>query len=141
MKKILFPVVFIGLLFFISCSSSKVQNDVSNLTSNQWNLVSISGKTLDANANSSGVPYMTFAAGNVFKGFTGCNIFMGTYKLSNGKLSLDPGSITKMFCTDAPETEYLIAIGNTTGYKISGGELVLLNGTTELMKFVSKTNN
>ncbi len=138
MKKILFAVVFIGLLFIISCSSSKVQNDISNLTSNQWNLVSISGKTLDANAKSSGIPNMTFAAGNVFKGFTGCNNFVGTYNLSNGKLTLDPGAITKMFCIDAPETEYLTAIGKTNGYKISGGELVLLNGTTELMKFVSK---
>jgi heat shock protein HslJ len=138
MKIVLLPVVFIGLLLIISCNSSKVQNDVSNLTANQWDLVSISGKVLDANAKSSGIPNMTFTSENVFKGFTGCNNFTGTYKLSNGKLSLDPGAITKMFCVDAPEIEYLSAIGKTTGFKISGGELVLLNGNTELMKFVSK---
>jgi putative lipoprotein len=136
MKKILLPVVLIGLLFFISCSSSKVQNNGGSLTANKWEVVTIAGKTLDANATKMGIPFVVFSSDSRFNGNTGCNTFVGTYKLENGKLSLEPGAITKMFCMDAPEMEFLSAIKQTNGYKIAGGELILLNKTTELMKFI-----
>ena len=136
MKKVLFPVILVGLLFFISCSSSKVQNNAGSLSSNRWDLVSISGKLLDANATKMGTPFVMFSSDNGFTGNTGCNTFVGSYKLENGKLTLDAGAITKMFCMDAPETEFLSALRQTSGYKITGSELTLLNGTTELMKFI-----
>ena len=138
MRKIIFSIISISLMFFISCSSSKVQNNVSSLTSNQWNLVSISGKILDANNLNSKVPFVVFTPDNGFKGYTGCNEFVGTYKYEEGKLTLDQGMITKMFCSDSPETEFLSAIRQTTGYKMSGKELLLLNGASELMKFIPK---
>jgi heat shock protein HslJ len=138
MKKIMYTVVITGLMFLISCSSSKVQNDVSKLTSNKWELVSITGKTFDANAAKSGIPFMLFSQNNGFTGNTGCNAFTGSYKFENDKLSLDPGAMTKMYCDDSPETDFLFALRKATGYKIKGTELVLLNGTTELMKFISK---
>ena len=140
MKKILLPFVFIGLLFLVSCSSSKVQNTAGSLTANKWEVITISGKVLDANATKMGIPFVVFSSDNGFKGNTGCNTFVGSYKLENGKLTLGPGAITKMFCMDAPETEFLSALRQTTGYKISGNELFLLNGTTELMKFIPKNN-
>jgi putative lipoprotein len=138
MKKVLLPLTLIGLLFFISCSSSKVQNNAGSLTSNRWDLVSISGKVLDANATKMGIPFVLFSSDNGFNGNTGCNTFVGSYKLENGKLTLEPGAITKMFCMDSPEMEFLSALRQTTGYKIAGGDLTLINGTTELMKFIPK---
>lgn len=138
MKKVLLPVILIGLLFFVSCNSSKVQNNSGSLTTNRWDLVSISGKALDANATKIGIPFVVFSSDNRFNGNTGCNTFVGSYKLENGKLSLEPGAITKMFCMDSPEMEFLSALRQTNSYKISGGELSFLNGTTELMKFISK---
>ncbi len=138
MKKVFLPFLYIGLVFLISCSSSKVQNNTGSLSANHWDLVSISGKLLDANATKTGIPYMLFSADNGFTGNTGCNTFTGSYKLENGKLTLDPGAITKMFCADVPETEFLSALRQTTGYKITGSELLLLNGTTELMKLIPK---
>jgi heat shock protein HslJ len=138
MKKIFLPFALIGLFFFISCSSSKVQNTSGSLTANKWEVVSIAGKTLDANATKMGIPFVVFSSDNGFNGNTGCNTFVGSYKLENGKLSLEPGAITKMFCVDAPEMEFLSAIKQTSGYKITYGELMLLRGTTELMKFIPK---
>ena len=131
-------IALIGLMFFISCSSSKDQINIGSLTSNQWSLVSISGKTLDANSLKSGLPYVTFFEGNVFKGFTGCNEFVGTYKYEDGKLSLDQGMITKMFCDDSPEMEFLSAVKKVIAYKISGNRLFLSDGTTILMEFIPK---
>jgi len=138
MRKVLLPVILIGLLIFVSCSSSKVQNNTGSLSANHWDLVSISGKLLDANATKMGIPFVMFSTDNGFNGNTGCNTFVGSYKLENGKLSLEPGAITKMFCMDAPEMEFLSAVKKTNGYKITGSELTLLNGTTELMKFIPK---
>ncbi len=138
MKNVYFAIVFIGLLFFISCSSSKVQNSAGSLTSNKWELLTLAGKTLDANATKMGTPSLMFSAEYGLTGHTGCNTFTGTYKLENGKLSLEPGAITKMFCVDSPEMEFLSALKQTNGYKITGGELSLLNGTAELMKFIPK---
>jgi heat shock protein HslJ len=46
--------------------------------------------------------------------------------------------MTKMFCADSPEMEFLTAIRQTTGYKMSGKDLLLLNGTTEVLKFTPK---
>lgn len=138
MRKVLYSVISICLLFLISCSSSKVQNNAGSLTSNQWNLVSISGKTLDTNNPNTKIPFVVFTPDNGFKGFTGCNEFVGTYKYEEGKLTLDQGMMTKMFCSDSPETEFLSAIRQTTGYKMSGKELLLLNGTAEVLKFTPK---
>jgi len=138
MKKVLYSFILIGLLFLVSCSSSKVQNNSGSLTSSQWSLVSISGKTIDAASLNSKIPFVVFTPDNGFKGYTGCNEFVGTYKYEEGKLSLDQGMITKMFCADSPETEFLSAIRQTTGYKISGKELMLYNGTTEVLKFITK---
>jgi heat shock protein HslJ len=138
MRKVLFSVISICLMFFISCSSSKVQNNSSSLTSNKWSLVSISGKILDTNNPDTKIPFVVFTPDNGFKGFTGCNEFVGSYKYEEGKLTLDQGMMTKMFCADSPETEFLIAIRQTTGYKMSGKELLLLIGTTEVLKFIPK---
>lgn len=138
MKKIFLPLICIGLIFLTSCGSSKIQGDSGSLTSNKWELVSLAGKTLSADAVKMGTPFVMFSSDKGFTGHTGCNTFVGSYKLENGKLSLEPGAITKMYCGDSPETEFLSALKQTTGYKISGGELSLLNGTVELMKFFPK---
>ncbi|MEI7483147.1 MAG: META domain-containing protein [Ignavibacteriota bacterium] len=138
MKKVFLPFIYISLLLLVSCSSSKVRNNADSLTANQWDLVAVSGKVFDAGAVKSGIPFLMFSTGNGFTGNTGCNTFTGSYKLENGKLTLDPGAITKMFCADVPETEFLSALRQTTGYKITGSELLLLNGTTELMKLIPK---
>ena len=138
MRKILYSIISISLVFLISCSSSKVQNNQNSLTANKWDLVSISGKTLDANLIKSGAPNVIFTSDNGFNGFTGCNEFVGSYKYENDKLTLDQGMITKMFCADSPEMEFLSAIKETTGFKMVGSELVLLKGTTELLKFIPK---
>ena len=87
MRKILFSIISISLVFFISCSSSKVQNNADSLTANKWDLVSISGKTLDANLIKSGTPNVIFTFDNGFNGFTGCNEFVGSYKYENGQIT------------------------------------------------------
>jgi heat shock protein HslJ len=135
MKKLLYSVISFSLLFIISCSSSKIQNNVSDITSNHWELITLSGKVIDKNA---GIPNVRFTSDNVFKGYTGCNEFTGTYKYEGGKLTLDQGIMTKMYCADSPEMEFLTAVKKVTGFKIAGEELVMLNGTTELMKFIPK---
>jgi heat shock protein HslJ len=42
-----------------------------------------------------------FSGDKTFKGFAGCNKFQGTYKIEDGKLSLDKIGATKMECENS----------------------------------------
>ena len=89
----------------LSCNSSKSVNKISDLTSKQWNLNALNGKIPDANSPDYKNPYIRFTPDNVFSGFTGCNSFTGSYKYESGKLTLDPGAITKIYCGEGIEIE------------------------------------
>ncbi len=132
MKHIILSVFLCGLLFLTSCSAYKEQ---TGLTSNQWELVSLTGKAPNGER---GLPYVMFTSGYGFSGYTGCNTFTGSYTLESSKLSLNPGIMTKMFCAESRETDFLVALKKVNSYKITGGTLTLFDGNTELMKFTQK---
>lgn len=138
MKYVVYSFALIISLLVLSCSSSKVQKSGGDLTANKWELLSIEGKTLDAAETKSGVPFVSFGADNAFTGNTGCNTFVGKYKLESGKLSLETGSMTKMFCMGSAEMKFLSAVQKTNGYKFVNNELVLTDGSAELMRFLPK---
>jgi len=138
MKYFLYSFTFITILLVMSCSSSNVKSGDVDLTANKWEVVSIAGKTLSAEEIKSGIPFVSFGRDGAFTGNTGCNTFRGNYKLDKDKLSLDPGSMTQMFCIDSPEMNFLSAVQKTSGYKYVNNELILTDGSAELMKFVAK---
>ncbi|HPS65912.1 MAG TPA: META domain-containing protein [Ignavibacteria bacterium] len=132
MKYIFLSFFLCGILFLTSCSAYKGQ---TNLDSNQWELVSLTGTAPNGER---GLPYVMFTSGYGFSGYTGCNTFTGSYTLESSKLSLNPGIMTKMFCAESRETDFLIALKKVNGYKIIGNSLYLFDGNTELMKFRQK---
>lgn len=122
----------------LSCNSSKSVNKISDLTSRQWNLNALNGKIPDANSPDYKNPYIRFTPDNVFSGFTGCNSFTGSYKYESGKLTLDPGAITKIYCGEGIEIEFLDALKKVTGFEIRNNNLELLKGSEKIMTFISK---
>ncbi len=122
----------------LSCNSSKSVNKISDLTSKQWNLNALNGKIPDANSPDYKNPYIRFTPDNVFSGFTGCNSFTGSYKYESGKLTLDPGAITKIYCGEGIEIEFLDALKKVTGFEIRNNNLELLKGSEKIMTFISK---
>lgn len=132
-------VIFCLFIFVcLSCNSSKSVNKISDLTSRQWNLNALNGKIPDANSPDYKNPYIRFTPDNVFSGFTGCNSFTGSYKYESGKLTLDPGAITKIYCGEGIEIEFLDALKKVTGFEIRNNNLELLKGSEKIMTFISK---
>ncbi|MFA5010723.1 MAG: META domain-containing protein [Ignavibacteria bacterium] len=132
-------VIFCLFIFIsLSCNSSKSVNNINDLTSKQWNLNTLYGKIPEAKSPDYKNPYIGLTPNNGFSGFTGCNSFTGTYKYESGKLTLDPGAITKIYCGDGIEIEFLDAIKKVTGYEIKNNNLELLKGGDVIMTFISK---
>ncbi|MBP9121181.1 MAG: META domain-containing protein [Ignavibacterium sp.] len=128
-------VLVIGAFVLNSCGPSDL---VSQLGGKEWNVTSILGKTLDANESMKGLPSVNFGENGKLFGSTGCNNFNGSFKLDGTSLTLDPGAITKMFCPDSYEQDFLSAVKQVTNVKIDGSTLNLLNGTNPVMTLVPK---
>ncbi len=131
--------IFLSLFAFMilvnGCSSADL---LTQLGGKEWNVTSIMGKTLTAEEQKNGLPSLNFSDNGKLFGSTGCNTFTGSYKLSGTSLSLEPGSMTKMFCPESTEQDFLNAINKVTNVKMDGSTLKLLNGTTNMMTLIPK---
>jgi len=134
MLRVLFVLV-IGVFVLASCSSTDL---VGQLGGKEWNVTSILGKTLDANESMKGLPSVNFGENGKLFGSTGCNNFAGSFKLDGTSLTLDPGAITKMFCPESYEQDFLNAVKQVTNVKMDGSTLNLLNGANSVMTLVPK---
>jgi heat shock protein HslJ len=72
-------------------------------------------------------------------GFTGCNNFFGGYELDGASLKFGPIGTTRMACPDLEtglETEFFKALEKTRRWKISDGELLLIDESDILARFM-----
>ncbi len=138
MKHVIVAFCCLYLIVSFSCGSPASENKTDKLISVQWYLISLNGKTIDKKSPDFEIPYVNFSEEKRFKGFTGCNNFTGNYKYENGKLALDPGAITKMHCGDNIEIEFLDAIKKVSAFETKDNNLLLLNGSQEIMIFTHK---
>ncbi len=134
MVKICFT-LFTFIILVNGCSSS---DSLSQLGGKEWNVTSIMGKTLTADDLTNGTPSLNFSDNGKLFGSTGCNTFAGSYKLNGTSLSLEPGSMTKMFCPESTEQDFLNAIKQVTNVKMEGSTLNLLNGANTVMSLILK---
>ena len=132
MIRIIIPSIFLFSLF-IGCTGS---GKIVALENNEWIVTSIMGKTINPGNQPDGFPIINFSDNNKLFGSTGCNKFIGSFKLDKNNISLEPGAVTKIFCPDSPEQEFLSAIRKVSVFKFEGETLKLLNGSTTLMTLV-----
>lgn len=52
-------------------------------------------------------PRLTFGDSNALKGYTGCNMFFGKYEWSPKTIKLRMEGMTKMFCMEVNEVDFL----------------------------------
>ena len=135
MLRMLFVVISI-LLLLNACSSG---DQLTQLVGTEWSVTSLLGKSLNAAEITKGLPSLNFSDNGKLFGSTGCNSFTGSYKLGGTKLSLDPGAMTKMMCSDNTEQDFLNAINQVTNIKQNGNTLDLLNGAKTVMSLIPKT--
>jgi heat shock protein HslJ len=135
MLRMLFVIISIFILLN-ACSSG---DQLTQLVGTEWNVTSLLGKSLNAADITKGLPSLNFSDNGKLFGSTGCNSFTGSYKIEGTKLSLDPGAMTKMMCSDNTEQDFLNAINQVTNIKQNGNTLQLLNGAKTVMSLDPKT--
>ncbi|HEY9087561.1 MAG TPA: META domain-containing protein [Anaerolineaceae bacterium] len=71
---------------------------------------------------------ITFGADGSVSGTTDCNNFFGQYQLEGSHLTFGPLGMTRMFCPDSQETEFVQALGEVDQFLLdeATGQLVLL---------------
>lgn len=100
---------------------------VMSLTMKDWTWISTlynDGRSVEP--NQSGIFVLAFTDEGTFSARTDCNSMSGSYTASDDSLSFGPVAMTKMFCADSQESEFLQILEGTAGYHFtSRGELVL----------------
>jgi len=134
-------ILSLGLLtlFLSSCGSAGKLNTGSILTGKIWELSSLMGEDPDLNKFQNGLPSISFLEGGKLVGFAGCNNFSGGFSLEGNSIQLDPGAVTRKACQGSGEDEFISAIGKVKNIKAGKDKLTLLDGTTEIMRLIPKS--
>ncbi len=124
LKSSLFLLVFL----IVSCSSGQVcKVGITNneLTNTGWQLKIINGVEAEPESYMKGLPTLYFAEDGNLSGITGCNHFMGGYKIDDKNLYLTAGAMSKMACPGTGEAEFLNLLSQTVAGVIQAEELHL----------------
>lgn len=105
-----------------------------------WKLVAIGDVPALPAAGAREASFTLHAADRRLSGSTGCNRLVGTYTLDQRALKLVPGGTTMMACAMElmqQESDYVAALQMTTGYRVTGEALELVNADRVLARFVA----
>jgi len=137
--------LFVTLL--VSCLKSETEGTMPatiGMEGIEWQLVEVSGIPVSTLAGARR-PFVQFdAAKQEATGFTGCNNFFGKYERDGSSLKFGPVGSTRMACPDLQmslETEVFKALDKTKEWKITDGELLLLDDSEVLARFTMEQEN
>ena len=98
------------------------------LEGTNWRLASLGGQAVPMPAGVREVNLVLDAAQRRASGFAGCNQFTSGYTQSGASLRFDHPAATMMACPSmAQEQAYLKALNATTGWRVSGDRLQLVD--------------
>jgi heat shock protein HslJ len=101
-----------------------------------WQLTGVANANGAVSAVPEGVAATaTFADGRV-SGSSGCNNYSAAYTLDGDNLTIMPGPMTMMACSEPQmtvEQQLMAALGATVAYEIANGELHLLNADGQVV--------
>lgn len=100
-----------------------------------WMLVWVEG--FDSMPSGAATPTIRFGSDGRMSGNTGCNRASAGYTAEGDRLTIDAVASTKRACLDpqgnALERAYLEAVEATSGYRITNGELELLDASGKIV--------
>ncbi|MBA6151327.1 META domain-containing protein [Gelidibacter maritimus] len=103
--------------------------DVQSIENTKWIITTLEGQDMSDREENGQVIYFTLnSEDNRVNGFSGCNSFMGTYKLEEGnRISFSQMGVTKMACPDAKidESQILSVFEHADNFTITDGKLAL----------------
>lgn len=104
-------------------------NEVASIENTKWVITTLEGKDTSGWEKDGQVIYFTLnPEGNRVNGYSGCNTFMGTYKIDQGnRISFSQMASTRMACPadDINESEILSIFENADNFTVSDGKLSL----------------
>ncbi|MCL7942415.1 META domain-containing protein [Marinobacter sp. ATCH36] len=101
------------------------------LTNTYWQLVSVAGQPVPETDREQKAHVLFLDDGRV-SGFSGCNQYMGNYRVEGENLLFDSMSSTRMACPDSQtEGQLFAALAKTVGVNLEGIELRLLGEAGE----------
>lgn len=104
-------------------------NDVQSIENTKWIISTLEGQDMTDYQNTDQIIHFTLnSENNRVSGFSGCNTFMGTYKLEDGnRISFSQMGSTRMACPESEinEVQILSIFENADNFTISDGELAL----------------
>lgn len=108
-------------------------NEVTHeLDGTRWALMALGDKAVTVSDGGREAYIALNSVENSVVGHAGCNRISSTYKLHDAQLSFGEVIATRMFCPDMPtETALLAALKATTGWRISGSQLELLDANRQ----------
>lgn len=153
MKTISTLVLFLGILFFASCSifkkssSSQTSQTVMEnnpITDRKWKLIELDGKPVADKINGKEPFLQLQTSDSRYSGTGGCNGLGGSFKLEdNQRIKFEQGMSTMMACENM-EIEHGLnrALINTDNYTLKGDTLSLNKARmAPLARFVEITNS
>lgn len=107
----------------------KAATDTASIENTKWIITTLEGQDMSDREKNGQIIYFTLdPKENRVHGFSGCNTFMGTYKLEDGnRISFSQLGSTRMACPDAKinEAQILSIFETADNYTISNGVLSL----------------
>lgn len=130
-------VTLFAVLLMAGCTSSPGRNGPGGdvvampLTNTYWQLVSVAGEPVPE-TDSEHKAHILFLDDGRVSGFSGCNQYMGAYRVTGENLLFDSMSSTLRACPDNLTEELLFAaFAKTVGVNLEGIELRLLGEAGE----------
>ncbi|MCH8498834.1 MAG: META domain-containing protein [Marinobacter sp.] len=123
------------LLILSGCAMVPVTEEttIATLTNTYWKLVTMQGEPVVVSDNQREA-HLILTDDLRIHGFSGCNRFMGEYRLQGTQLEVQSLASTRMACVgDVTEGPFLQVLANTAAYWLSGDELRLLNTDGEVL--------
>lgn len=143
MKKLI-SLVFVTILFSISCKSTKEMKSADNtqqkltLTKDtKWILTSFNGNSVQEAGFKERTPFIILdkQEGRLM-GHSGCNSFNGSIELGDSSIKTGILNSTKAYCIGVPEHKLFKYLEEIDSYKIENDKLLLKKGSDVLLEFV-----
>ena len=104
-------------------------NDAQSIENTKWVITTLQGQNIADPENNGRVIHFTLnSENNRVNGYSGCNTFMGTYKIEAGnRISFSQMGMTRMACPDSEinEAQILSVFETADNFTISDGKLAL----------------
>ena len=131
-------ILFCLVMLICACKPGSKISTNDQLTVSAWELNTLDGKAVDAKEFMKGLPFLAFDKDGRYTGSSGCNSMSGSYEAKNNNIILSPAAMTRMACPGNGEKLFLDALQKVKNLEFTSGKLVLLDGATEIMTFVSR---